>query len=96
MYFSEADTLAPPTTQQYSAQCYQCTLIPQQTSSVTDTASVLFPCTKNISKAIKNESFTIFFAVCGIVLKCFGIKTQGTKFLFYFQRKQMEAEQHIL
>lgn len=76
-----------PLTHHTAVQCYQCTLIPQQTSSVTGTASVLFPCTKNISKAIKNESFTIFLAVCGIVLKCFWNKNTRYNVSVLFPKK---------
>lgn len=95
MDFSGADTPAPPT-HHTAVQCYQFTLSPQPTSSVTDTASVLFPCTKIFLKPLKMKVSPSFSLCVGSSWNVFGIKTRGTRFLFYFQRKKMEAEQHIL
>lgn len=84
-----------PPTHHTAVQCYQCTLIPQQTSSVTDTAC----CSRALKIFLKPLKIKVSpsFSLCvGSSWKVFGIKTRGTKFLFYFQRKKMEAEQHIL
>lgn len=84
----------PPTTQQYSVIGVHWSLNKQAQS-----LTLPLCCSRALKIFLKPLKIKVSpsFSLCvGSSWKVFGIKTRGTKFLFYFQRKKMEAEQHIL